>query len=81
MPNLAGSRPILATQANRAHVLMFAGRSDEAKKLYLAHKGETLADQANRTWEAVIGEDFSKFRKAGLAMPRATEVEAALGLR
>lgn len=72
---------LIWVQANRAHALMFAGRSDEAKKLYLAYKGQTLPEQANKTWEAVIGEDFGKFRKAGLAMPGASEVEAALGLR
>jgi len=71
---------LIWVQANRAHALMFAGRSDDAKKLYLAHKGQILAEQANKTWETVIGEDFDKFRKAGIEIPGATEVEGALGL-
>jgi len=72
---------LIWVQANHAHALMFAGRRDDAKEIYLAHKGQTLPEQGNKTWEAVIGEDFDKFRKAGLAIPGAVEVETALGLR
>jgi hypothetical protein len=30
----------LGVETNRAHVLMFTGHDEEAKALYLAHKGE-----------------------------------------
>ncbi|MFN0219536.1 MAG: TIR domain-containing protein [Hyphomicrobium sp.] len=75
---------LLWLKANRAHALMFLGRNEEAKQLYVAFKGQNLQERSNKSWEVGIGEDFVKFRKAGLdrfAGPAMTEVEAALGLR
>jgi hypothetical protein len=55
---------------NRAHALLFLGRIDEAKMLYLTHKGQAIPEQDNKLWEVVIGEDFAQFRKAGLSHPQ-----------
>lgn len=58
---------------NRAHALMFLGRADEARKLYLAHRGEKT--QGDKTWEGAIRNDFAVFREAGLADPLINEIE------
>jgi hypothetical protein len=45
---------------------MFLERSEEAKALYLAHKGKPISTVDSKLWERVIAEDFAEFRKAGL---------------
>ncbi len=60
---------------NRAHALMFLGRLDEARALYLKYRGQKIPEQNNRTWEAAVLEDFAEFRKAGLASPLMDEIE------
>ena len=35
----------LTIETNRAHALMFLGRGEEAKALYLAHKGKPVSEQ------------------------------------
>lgn len=58
---------------NRAHALMFLGRVDEAREVYLQHRGEkTLND---KPWEAAIAEDFTQFRSAGLTNPLMDEIQ------
>ena len=59
---------------NRAHALMFLGRADEARALYLEHRGQKV-DQDGKSWETAIVEDFTEFRKAGLANPLMDEIE------
>jgi tetratricopeptide (TPR) repeat protein len=61
--------------ANRAHALMFLGRLDEARTLYLKYRGQTLAEQNGNSWEAAILEDFAQLRKAGLTNPLMDEIE------
>ena len=63
----------------RAHALMFIGRGDEAKALYLAHKGE-INKVHNTVWESRIADDFAEFRKAGLMHPMMADVERELGI-
>jgi TPR repeat protein len=74
----------LEIEMNRAHALMFNGRDEEAKALYLAHKGQRMSDEDNRfdnrLWEGVIGQDFAEFRKAGLTHPMMADVEKELGI-
>jgi TPR repeat protein len=64
----------------RAHALMFSGRGDEAKALYLAHKGEINKDRRTVVWETRIADDFVEFRKAGLTHPMMADVEKELGI-
>jgi tetratricopeptide (TPR) repeat protein len=64
----------LVPETNRAHALMFLGRTDEARAIYLAHKG---AKVGSKTWNEVIPEDFAKLRKAGFTDPLMAEIEAA----
>jgi tetratricopeptide (TPR) repeat protein len=60
---------------NRAHALMFLGRTDEARALYQAHRGETIPENADKLWQRVISEDFAVLRKSGLANPLMDEIE------
>ena len=58
---------------NRAHALMFLGRSDEAKNIYLGQRGPSDSD----SWKTSIRSDFDSFRRAGLALPLMDDVERA----
>jgi len=68
----------LSIESNRVHALMFMGRDEEAKALYLAHKGKPLP--AGTLWERVITEDFAAFRKEGLTHPMMADIEKELGV-
>ena len=70
----------LGIETNRAHALMFMGHDEQAKALYLAHKGEPRSGMDNKLWEQIIAEDFAKFRKAGLKHPMMTDIEKELGI-
>ena len=63
---------------NRAHALMFLGRADEARAVYLEHRGKPIPEQGNKPWEQVILEDFTALREAGLDHPQMKEIEGAL---
>jgi hypothetical protein len=65
---------------NRAHALMFLGRGEDSKALYLAHKGKPLTEQDARLWESIIVEDFAEFRKAGLTHSMMADIEKELGV-
>jgi TPR repeat protein len=70
----------LIIETNRAHALMFMERGDEAKALYLAHKGQPISEEDNQLWERAIAEDFEKFRKAGLTHRMMADIERELGV-
>ncbi|MFL6798055.1 MAG: hypothetical protein ACJ8F3_11650 [Xanthobacteraceae bacterium] len=50
---------------NLAHALLFLGRVQQARALYLKYRGEREV-QGSRSWEAVVLDDFDDMRKAGL---------------
>jgi hypothetical protein len=58
----------------RAHALMFLGRADEARAIYLRFRGAKNV-AGDKPWEAVIVEDFASLRKAGLMHPLMDEIE------
>jgi tetratricopeptide (TPR) repeat protein len=62
--------------ANRAHSLMFLGREDEARALYLRHRDEK--NVLGKPWSTVILEDFVEMRKAGLVNPLMDEITKCL---
>ena len=66
--------------SNRAHALMFLGRVDEARSIYLKYRGEKNL-QSGKSWETVVLEDFAELGKAGLAHPLMSEVEARFAAR
>ena len=67
---------VLWIETNRAHALLFLGRTKMAIAAYIAHKGETLPD--NSKWDDAILKDFAEFRKRGLGHPHLRRVEEAL---
>jgi tetratricopeptide (TPR) repeat protein len=70
----------IGIESNRAHALMFSGRAEDAKALFLAHKGKPVSELGGKLWEHVIVEDFEEFRKAGLTHRMMAEIEKALGV-
>jgi hypothetical protein len=59
---------------HRAHALMFLGRVEEARSLYLAHRGEKIQDDV--IWEDAIRQVFAILRKAELTNPLMAKIEA-----
>ena len=59
---------------NRSHALMFIGRVDEARALYLQYRGQKNVE-GEKTWEIVVLEDFAELRKGGLNHPLMDEIE------
>ncbi|WP_166144059.1 tetratricopeptide repeat protein [Methylosinus sp. RM1] len=65
-----------------AHMLMFAGRTDEARQLYLKCRGELRNEDIGYlvfvapTWEQTIREEFSEFCEVGLHHPLMDEIAA-----
>jgi TPR repeat protein len=70
----------LGIESNRAHAVMFLGRGEDCKALYLAYKGKPMSEQDATLWERVIAEDFAEFRKAGLTHPMMADIERELGV-
>jgi tetratricopeptide (TPR) repeat protein len=61
---------------NRAHALMFLGRVEEARAIYLAHRGARNASASGeKSWETAVLEDFAELRAAKLAHPLMDEIE------
>jgi tetratricopeptide (TPR) repeat protein/CHAT domain-containing protein len=69
----------LRVEANRAHSLLFIGRLDEARAIYLANKGRPMSLTDDRMWQDVIADDVSSLRKAGLKNPVLAKINAKLG--
>jgi hypothetical protein len=61
---------------------MFAGRTDEARQLYLKWRGEPSSDDIGKlvfvapTWEQSILNEFTEFCEAGLHHPLMDEIAA-----
>jgi len=68
----------LEIETDRAHALMFMDRGDDAKALYLAHKGENVT--GSKLWERAIAQDFAELRAKGLTHPMMTDIEKELGV-
>jgi tetratricopeptide (TPR) repeat protein len=62
---------------NRAHALMFLGRVDEARTLYLKFRGKQKV-QDDRSWETIVLKDFAELRRAGLTHSLMLEIEKVL---
>jgi tetratricopeptide (TPR) repeat protein len=67
----------LVFEGNHAHALMFLGRAEEARTIYLSHKDEPLPELDDKSWGQAVVDDFAEFRKAGLDNPLMKKIEAA----
>ncbi len=65
----------LVIETNHAHALLFLGRTEEARAIYVGHKGERIGKSK---WEAAIAQDFKEFRARGLGHPAMAAVEKSL---
>jgi tetratricopeptide (TPR) repeat protein len=65
---------------NRAHALMFLGRDDEARAVYLRYRGEQRV-ALDKSWETIILGDFAELRRAKLTHPLMEEIEALFASR
>jgi tetratricopeptide (TPR) repeat protein len=66
----------LLIETNRAHALLFLGRFDEAKAVYLEDKDKPLGD--GRTFGDAVRDDFALFRKNGIDTPEMKTIESLL---
>lgn len=66
----------LSIMTNKAHALMYLGRTDEALRIYLEHKGKPLG---SKTWDESIAADFAELKAAGRAHPLMDRVPVAIG--
>jgi hypothetical protein len=73
---IAAQPDLLPAVLNRAHALMFLGRSWEARALYARNKGQDVKGYGQ--WEAVVQDDFKEFEKRGLKNPQIAEIRALL---
>jgi tetratricopeptide (TPR) repeat protein len=60
--------------SKRAHALMFLGRAEEARALYLQYRTATNVVEG-KTWPQVVLDDFADLRKGGLVHPLMDEIE------
>jgi Flp pilus assembly protein TadD len=65
----------LMPYTNLAHCYLLTGRYEAAKDIYVKNKGQYVG---NKSWEAVINEDFNELRKRGIYHPDMERVRAAL---
>ncbi len=64
----------------KAHALMFLGRPEEARALYLRYKGQPLIKDG-WLWEAGILDHFEEFEKRGLKHRQMAEIKALLAAK
>jgi hypothetical protein len=66
----------LCIATNEAHALLFLGRFDEAKAIYLDNKDKPLG--GGETFGDDVRDDFALFRKAGIDTSDMAKIEALL---
>ena len=71
---IAGAPDEIWLYKNQAHALMFLGRLDEARVIYLKYRGQNIM-QSRRTWETFVLADFAELKNAGLTNALMDEVE------
>ena len=71
---------LLWLETNKAHALLFLDRQEDARVLYLAHKGQQPTLGSDKLWEDVIEADFAAFRTAGLDHPAFDMIIRELGI-
>ena len=66
----------LSIMTKKAHALMYLGRTDEAVRIYLEHKGKPLSSE---TWDKSIADDFAELKAAGRAHPLMDRILEEMG--
>jgi tetratricopeptide (TPR) repeat protein len=65
-------------ETNHAHALLFLGRFDKAKAIYLSEKDKLVGD--GQTFGQAVKDDFAMFRRFGIDLPAMKEIEALLSV-
>jgi tetratricopeptide (TPR) repeat protein len=68
----------LAAQTNRAHALLFLGRTKDAETVYLGHRGEKVFANSDEKWDDAILADFDDLSKAGITNPEFARLRGLL---
>ena len=68
---------VISLHANRAHALMFLGRIEEARALYLRYRSQK-GGQGEKSWQAIVLEGFAGLHQAVLTDPLMDEIEKRL---
>jgi len=76
MEALALEPSALWIEANRAHALLFLGRFDDAKAIYLEDKDKALG--SGKTFGDAVKDDFAEFRRNGIDTPELKTIEDLL---
>jgi tetratricopeptide (TPR) repeat protein len=69
---IAAAPDKLELHAIRAHALMFLRQDNDARTLFLQHRGKKIGDSS---WEVAILQDFDEQRKAGHSRPLMDEIK------
>jgi hypothetical protein len=67
----------LLLQSNRAHALLFLGRTTEADEIYRKYIGQTVKP-TTQSWENTILTDFDQLEKAGISRPELNQIREYL---
>jgi tetratricopeptide (TPR) repeat protein len=63
-------------ETNRAHALLFLGRSEDATTVYIEYRDRLVFE--DKTFAQAVIEDFAKFRKYGIDTPEMKAIAALL---
>jgi hypothetical protein len=66
----------LWVETNRAHALLFFGRLEEAKAIYVGYRDRLIFE--HKTFAQAVTEDLSEFRKYGIDTPEMKDIDALL---
>jgi hypothetical protein len=59
----------LDIDVNRAHALLFLGRTSDADAIYLGNSGKKMSPGSNQIWNDVVLKDFDDLENSGLISP------------
>jgi CHAT domain-containing protein/tetratricopeptide (TPR) repeat protein len=71
---------LLWIEINRAHALLFVGHTDDARALYLAHRGKRPQPNSDEIWEDLVAEDIATLGEAGIDHAAFGEIVGAFGI-
>lgn len=80
--SIAATPDLIWMQIHRAHALMFLGRTDEARAIYVAHrdiKGVYDNPSNDMSWDQFVLSEFGDLHKAGLKNPLMDEITKQFG--
>ncbi|MGD0259751.1 MAG: tetratricopeptide repeat protein [Verrucomicrobiota bacterium] len=64
--------------ANKAHAWLFLGKTPEAEKIYMEHRGQFVDEPEKRSWEQVVLQRFDDLEKAGITHPEFARIRELL---